>query len=238
MLIKLILKNKIFNEEISSIEINKKNVINTINAHSYCVSKNDPDFLNSLMEGDILIPDGISMVMAAKFLNGTKINKISGEDIHSYLLSKADSEGLSVFYMGSNLKTLIRIESRVQSEFPKVEMGYYSPPFKSCFSEIDSMNMVERINEFQPDILFIGMTAPKQEKWVYEHKSELKCGTIASIGAVFDFYAGNINRAPKWMVKYGLEWLYRFIKEPRRLWRRYLINNTKFVGYVIKEYFS
>ena len=79
------------------------------------------------------------------------------------------------------------------------------------------------------------MTAPKQEKWAYEYFSKLKVGHVCSIGAVFDFYAGNIKRAPKWMIRFGLEWLYRLIKEPRRMWRRYLIYNSKFIYYILKE---
>ena len=95
--------------------------------------------------------------------------------------------------------------------------------------------MIRKVNDFNPDVLFIGMTAPKQEKWAYQHFNELEAGHICCIGAVFDFYAGNIERAPGWMIDSGLEWLFRLLKEPRRMWRRYLIGNSKFIWLIIKE---
>ena len=98
--------------------------------------------------------------------------------------------------------------------------------------------MLEKINAFEPDALFVGMTAPKQEKWAYEHFTHLQAGHICCIGAVFDFYAGTISRAPQWMIQMGLEWLYRLIKEPRRMWRRYLIGNSKFIWAVVKEKYN
>ena len=98
--------------------------------------------------------------------------------------------------------------------------------------------MINAVNDFNPDVLLIGMTQPKQEKWDSQHFNELKVGHICCIGAVFDFYAGTINRAPKWMIYLGLEWFYRLLKEPRRMWRRYLLGNSKFIWLVIKEKFT
>jgi len=95
--------------------------------------------------------------------------------------------------------------------------------------------MIQAINTVQPDVLFVGMTAPKQEKWAFQHFSQMQVGHVCCIGAVFDFYAGTVQRAPNWMIQLGVEWLYRLIKEPRRLWRRYLIGNTKFLGYILIE---
>ncbi|MFA6912412.1 MAG: WecB/TagA/CpsF family glycosyltransferase, partial [Proteiniphilum sp.] len=93
------------------------------------------------------------------------------------------------------------------------------------------------VNKVEPDVLFVGMTAPKQEKWTYEYFDQLRAGHICCIGAVFDFYAGTVKRAPKWMIQIGLEWFYRLIREPRRMWRRYLIGNTLFVIGILKEKF-
>jgi N-acetylglucosaminyldiphosphoundecaprenol N-acetyl-beta-D-mannosaminyltransferase len=95
--------------------------------------------------------------------------------------------------------------------------------------------MLKAINAFKPDALMVGMTAPKQEKWAYKHYNQLEVGHICCIGAVFDFYAGTVKRAPQWMIKMGLEWFYRLIKEPGRMWQRYLIGNMIFIGHIIKE---
>ena len=127
------------------------------------------------------------------------------------------------------------ITKKLQQEFSNIEVASYSPPYKSVFSEEDNVVMLKHINAFQPNVLFVGMTAPKQEKWVYEHKEEIAANTIVAIGAVFDFYAGTVKRAPKWMLSLGLEWLYRLVKEPKRMWRRYLIGNTNFCRYVAVE---
>jgi N-acetylglucosaminyldiphosphoundecaprenol N-acetyl-beta-D-mannosaminyltransferase len=120
-------------------------------------------------------------------------------------------------------------------EYPNVKIGTHSPPYKTEFTFEDNAIMVEAINSFRPDVLFIGMTAPKQEKWAYQHYNKLDTGHICCIGAVFDFYAGTIQRAPKWIIDLGLEWFFRFLKEPRRMWRRYLIGNTEFIWLIIKE---
>ena len=99
------------------------------------------------------------------------------------------------------------------------------------------LKMIQAVNEIEPDVLFIGMTAPKQEKWAYHHFKALNTGHVCCIWAVFDFYAGTVNRAPQWMIKLGLEWFYRLVREPKRMWRRYLIGNVKFILLVVKEKF-
>ena len=95
--------------------------------------------------------------------------------------------------------------------------------------------MIDAVNRVEPDVLFIGMTAPKQEKWAFKYYQMLNAGHICCIGAVFDFYAGTVKRAPEWMISLGMEWFYRLIREPRRMWRRYLIGNIKFIGYILRE---
>jgi len=215
--------------------INKCIVINTLNPHSFCVAEKDNAFKQALLSSDILIPDGIGVVMAAKVLKGVKISRIAGADMHMHLLKEAQKNKLKVFYLGSSEKVLKIIKTRINKEYNLINVGTFSPPFKFDFSKEDDLKMIDMVNRFSPDILFVGMTAPKQEKWAYLNKNKLNATIITSIGAVFDFYAGNIKRAPKWMINIGLEWLYRLIKEPRRMWRRYLVNNTKFIYYVIKE---
>jgi len=230
-----IVKNQIFSQPLSDIKTDSKCFINTINAYSFCMAKKDVQFANILKTSDVLLPDGISIVLASKLLGGKKIKKIAGWDIHQYLLNEANTKGLKVFYLGAAQSTLELIEARVSKEFPKVNMASYSPPYKKVFSKNDNDEMIAQVNRFSPDILFIGMTAPKQEKWGQEFKDELDTKVISTIGAVFDFYAGTVNRAPKWVLNLGLEWFYRLIKEPKRMWRRYLGGNTKFIYYVLGE---
>ena len=221
-----------------SFQVLSKEIINTINPHSYCVAKNDLEFQEALKASDILIPDGIGIVWAAQFLKGKKIKRIAGADMHSYLLRNAQEHSLNVFYMGASQETLDKIENRINKEFPQIRVGSYSPPYKTDFSEEDSETMREKVNAFKPDILFIGMTAPKQEKWVYQNKEQLQANIICSIGAVFDFYAGTVKRSPEWLQKIGLEWLHRSFMNPTRLGKRNLQSNPKFVLEVIKAKIS
>ena len=212
-------------------------VANTINPHSYCVSKNDHIFLKALQNSNILVPDGIGIVWAASFLKSIKINRITGADLHQFLIKKNGARGGKVFYLGSTPKTLKRIETRIKNEYPNIQVASYSPPFKSKFTQEENLVMINAINKFKPDCLFVGMTAPKQEKWVYKFKNDLDVKVISSIGAVFDFYAGNVDRAPQFMISLGLEWLHRSLKSIRLL-KRNLISNPMFVIDVIKIKYS
>lgn len=210
-------------------------VINTINQYSYCMAEQNEDFKKALQESDILLPDGLGIVAAEKILNGRKINKITGTDLHQYLLEQLNAEGGSCFYMGASESTLVKIKNRLSVEYPNIKVGTYSPPFKLEFDEVDNQHMLAAVNAFKPDVLFIGMTAPKQEKWAYIHKNDLDAKFICSIGAVFDFYAGTIDRPHRLFVQLGLEWMGRLLKEPKRMWKRYLYYGPVFIYMIIKE---
>jgi N-acetylglucosaminyldiphosphoundecaprenol N-acetyl-beta-D-mannosaminyltransferase len=138
--------------------------------------------------------------------------------------------------MGSSEKVLALIKEKAKSVYPNIKIETYSPPYKPEFSEDDNKEIVNAINRANPDLLWIGMTAPKQEKWLYSHWEELNINCHAgTIGAVFDFFAGTMERAPIWWQQHSLEWLYRLLKEPKRMWKRYLIGNTLFTYNIIKE---
>ena len=138
--------------------------------------------------------------------------------------------------MGSSEKVLALIKEKAKQVYPNIIVETYSPPYKPEFSEEDNKKIIEAINQANPDLLWIGMTAPKQEKWTYSHWDELNIHCHAgTIGAVFDFFAGTVERAPIWWQEHGLEWLYRLIKEPKRMWRRYIIGNIKFLINILKE---
>lgn len=215
-----------------------KILINTINAHSYNTAQKDKLFAEALTNGDALIPDGISILKAYKWKHWKNAPKerIAGADLFNMEMKRLNENGGKCFFLGSSVAVLELIRKRAAIDYPNIKVVTYSPPYKSEFSDDENRQMIDAVNKENPDLLWIGMTAPKQEKWAYQHWKELNinchCGTI---GAVFDFYAGTVKRAPIWWQQHGLEWLYRLIKEPKRMWKRYIIGNTLFLWNIWKE---
>ena len=259
-----------------------KLLINTINAHSYNTARKDELFAEALTNGDVLIPDGVSIVKACRWIKAKSLPKerIAGWDLFEFEMNKLEECGMknvecgvngeecgmnnfsldnsqsasadhstfntqhsplrspqrTVMFMGSSQKVLDLIVKRAAEVYPHLKIVTYSPPYKPEFSEEDNKAIVEAINAADPDLLWIGMTAPKQEKWTYSHWNELNIHChVGTIGAVFDFFAGTVERAPIWWQRHGLEWLYRLLKEPKRMWRRYIIGNTLFLWNMLKE---
>ncbi len=228
----------LFDDDLQKVLLENKTLVNTINQYSYCVAEKNHDFKESLLNSDVLLPDGMGIVWALNFLKGEKIKKIAGADCHEFLLRYLNKNNGSCFYLGASEETLQKICKKNTVNFPNIRVGSYSPPFKSEFSEEDNLKMLEKINDFQPDVLFIGMTAPKQEKWAYKNLSKIDARTICSIGAVFDFYAGTVKRPGKFWINLGLEWLGRLFKEPARMSKRYLFFGFVFGYYLLKEKFK
>ena len=226
-------------EELSQIPAGKT-LINTINAHSYNTAQADEAFAEALSKGDYLIPDGASIVLACRWLKAKSQprERIAGWDLFMFEMKALNHRApkSKVMFLGSSEKVLSLIRKRAAVDYPNLEVVTYSPPYKTDFSNEDNQAMIQAINNANPDLLWIGMTAPKQEKWTYRHWNELNihchCGTI---GAVFDFYAGTVRRAPLWWQRHSLEWLHRLLMEPRRTWRRYIIGNAKFLFYIFRE---
>lgn len=229
-----------------------KYLINTVNAHSFNVAQKDDLFADALntvygeecMVNDssrckkYLIPDGASVVKACKWLKAKSqpIERIAGWDLFQIEMEKLNTKGGKCFFMGSSEKVLNLIKEKAAVEYPNIIVDTYSPPYKPVFSEEDNASIIKAINDANPDLLWIGMTAPKQEKWTYSHWDELDIHChVGTIGAVFDFYAGTAQRAPQWWQEHSLEWLYRLIKEPKRMWRRYVIGNPLFLWNILKE---
>ena len=200
----------------------RKIIINTINQNAFCVAERDVHFKEALQASDILLPDGIGVVKACTYITGERLKKIAGADMHDYLLKMLNEQRGKCFYLGASQKTLNKIEERMKNEYPFIKTGFYSPPYKANFDENDIQEMIENINKFEPDVVFIGLTAPKQEKLAHILKDQLKTNVICSIGAVFDFYAGTVTRPSKFWINLNLEWFIRLIKEPKRMWRRYI----------------
>ena len=225
-----------------------KLLINTINAHSYNTARKDSLFAEALTNGDVLLPDGVSIVMACKWIKAKSLPKerIAGWDLFAFEMEKLERESEElrtkseeskiVMFMGSSQKVLDQIVKRAAEVYPHLKVVTYSPPYKPEFTDEDNKAIIDAIHAANPDLLWIGMTAPKQEKWTYSHWKELNIHChVGSIGAVFDFFAGTMKRAPMWWQEHGLEWLYRLLKEPKRMWRRYIIGNALFLWNMVKE---
>lgn len=231
----MILGYSVFEENLDKIIFDRKTIINTLNVHSYSVAKKDELFKNALTSSDILIPDGIGIVYASKVLNRKNIKKIAGYDAFVFLMDKLERENGSCFFLGSSENTLEKIMSRAKKEYPNVKVHTYSPPFKKEFDKSDNDVMVKTVNAAGPNVLFVGMTAPKQEKWVHSQSKNLDVDIICSIGAVFDFYAGTIERPSKIWIDLGLEWFIRFLQNPKKMFPRVFVSTPIFLKDLILE---
>ncbi|PHR28093.1 MAG: glycosyltransferase [Desulfotalea sp.] len=210
------------------------------NPHSLVEARRDPFFQKVLHTSDLVTPDGTGIVLASQIFGGSIHKRVTGSDIFQGL-NKAlnESGGKSCFFLGSTEQTLATIQQKMTMEFPNITFaGSYSPPYKAEFSEEESQQMIDAVNSQNPDVLWVGMTAPKQEKWLYEHRHKLDVRFMGAIGAVFDFYAGNVKRSHPIFQRMGLEWLPRLLQEPRRLFRRNFISNPIFIGMVLAQRFG
>ena len=224
---------KVTTESLNQINFNNHRIINTINPHSYLNTQSDKVFFEALKSSDVLLPDGIGIVWAKRLIYKTKIKKIAGYDLFLHLMNDLNNKKGSCFFLGALDNTLKMITKRASKEFPNVTVHSYSPPYKNSFTNEDNVKMLTLINKVESDILFVGMTAPKQEKWVYNNNININAKLICSIGAVFDFYSGTVSRPSKFWIKSGLEWLPRFLHEPIRLAKRNLISTPKFILQVL-----
>lgn len=211
-----------------------------LNPHSAAIVRNDIDFDEALKAADYLVPDGTGIVLASRILGGRIRKRITGSDVFRGVNEAMNRQGQgSCFFLGATDETLAAIRMRMAVDFPNVIVaGTYSPPYKNEFSEEDNRQMIEAINKAMPDVLWVGMTAPKQEKWIYQNKQKLNVKFIGAVGGVFDFYSGNIRRNEyPWFLEHGLEWLPRLIQEPGRLWKRTFISAPLFLVLVLKQKF-
>ncbi len=202
-----------------------------LNPHSAEIAAGDEFFHNALVCADFLTADGIGVVYASRLLGGRIRDRITGMDVFLAVNEALDRQGgASVFFLGSTEETLAKIRRKMAEDYPNLTVaGTYSPPFKDEFSEADNEAMLAAVRACAPDVLWVGMTAPKQEKWLHANQEQLATNFAGPIGAVFDFYVGNIERAgPGWQ-KVGLEWLPRLVQEPRRLWRRALVSGPRYL---------
>jgi N-acetylglucosaminyldiphosphoundecaprenol N-acetyl-beta-D-mannosaminyltransferase len=206
-----------------------------LNPHSYVSAEKDAEFRTALNRTDWLVPDGIGIVYASRVLGGRITQRVTGWDIFTQLSRKMEVDGnFSVFFLGSTQDTLTRLRRKLSADYPNIRIaGAYSPSFSPEYTQDELDAMLASINSANADVLWVSMTAPKQEKWVARNIDKLNVKFVGPIGAVFDFYTGKVKRAHPIFIRWGLEWLPRLIQQPTRLWRRMLISAPIFVKDVL-----
>jgi N-acetylglucosaminyldiphosphoundecaprenol N-acetyl-beta-D-mannosaminyltransferase len=204
------------------------------NPHSLVVAQQDETFRRALQACSAVIADGSGVTLAARLLKLEVGPRITGTDFFLGTMQRLDRVDGKAFFLGSVDPVLERVKQRVAREFPRVTVETLSPPF-GIWSAEQQAEVMQRIRAAKPDVLWVGMTAPKQEKWIHAHVEECGVPVVGAIGAVFDYYAGTVRRAPQWICKLGFEWLYRLLGEPRRLWRRTLVSGPQFAWLLLRE---
>jgi N-acetylglucosaminyldiphosphoundecaprenol N-acetyl-beta-D-mannosaminyltransferase len=202
------------------IRARRKTLFTTTNAHSIVVARRQPLFAAHFREADAVLPDGISAVWGVRACGGAIRERVSGPDFFEAFLARAAIARVSVFLLGTNEETLRLITDRCRSRWPGLIIkGTLAPPYGELSDEVNR-GIVQTVNRVRPDALFVAMTAPKQELWISRHLSALDVRFVMGVGAAFDFFAGNKHRAPQVFRSLGVEWVFRLLLEPRRLWRR------------------
>ena len=216
---------------------NKKFYVYVPNAYVAVRANSDPELLNIINNAEITIPDGMPLVWYSKTFKDKLPERIDGYRFFFEFSRIANQEGYSYYFLGAeNEQILSRIKERLNKEFPQIIVkGFLSPPFMEKFPEDVNSLIVDKINDTSPDILWVGLSAPKQEKFIYNNFNKLNIRMAAGIGAVFNFYSGSVKRAPLWMQKAGLEWLFRAFTEPKRLFKKYVVYNTRFLIMVFRD---
>lgn len=198
------------------------------NVHTTVTSYEDAAYRAVQNNGLMAIPDGGPLSSVGRKRGHKNMERTTGPSLMGEIFAVSVKKGYRHYFYGSKKETLELLYQKLTSNYPGIQIaGMYSPPFRPMTPEEDQ-EIVERINETKPDFVWIGLGAPKQEKWMVEHHGKID-GLMIGVGAGFDYYAGNIKRAPMWMQKSNLEWLYRLMQDPKRLFQRYLHTNSSFI---------
>lgn len=204
------------------------NYVCVSNVHTTVISYEDPEYCAVQNGGILAIPDGGPLSSVGRKRGFSDMERTTGPDYLKEILKISAEEGYRHFFYGSTEETLEKMKKYLAEHYPGVQIaGMYSPPFRALSDE-EERKILNLINESQADFVWIGLGAPKQERWMAAHQGRIH-GMMVGVGAAFDYLAGNISRAPMWMQKANLEWLYRLLQEPKRLFKRYFYTNTKFI---------
>lgn len=239
---------KFLNTEIDNLTMNEAlDVIKSLiiqNKNSYVVTPNvdhivqlekDKELAMVYKNADLILTDGTPLIWMSKWMKTPIKEKISGSDLFPKLCELSAKQGYKMFFLGAAPGVAARAAQNLQLRFQNLQViGTYSPPYKFEQNSSELHKIEEMIKNLKPDILVVGLGCPKQEKFIFHNKERLGVPLSLGLGASFDFEAGRIKRAPKWMSNIGLEWLYRIMQDPKRLWKRYLVDDMK----IIKIYFK
>jgi N-acetylglucosaminyldiphosphoundecaprenol N-acetyl-beta-D-mannosaminyltransferase len=205
------------------------------NVHMVMEAYRDRQFMEMINSSGLTVPDGKPLTWLGRHHGFNLKRRVYGPELFQDFFLITRARGYRHFFYGGHPEVTANMVARLRQRFPEVEIaGHYSPPFRTLTEEEDRA-VVERINQSRPDIVWVGLGCPKQEHWMYEHRESLRAPVMVGVGQAFNIVAGNLRQAPPWMREHGLEWLFRLLLEPRRLWRRYLVYNTIFVFYVALE---
>ncbi len=222
--------NETIQEIENLIEIGKPSYVVAINVDVVMKIENDSYLKKITDEANIVLIDGQPLMWIANYFKSPFKEKVSGSDLVPELCKVANEKGYKIFIIGGQEGVAIKAKENLEKELEKIQIvGTYCPPFgfEKDSKEIDKINNL--ISSAKPDLLFACLGCPKQEKWVYENYKKFGAKVSICAGATVDFLAGNVKRAPKWMSNHGLEWLYRFSREPKRLFKRYFIDDVKVI---------
>lgn len=214
---------------------NDKSYVVTPNVDHIVMLETDVELKNIYRDASLILADGKPLLWISKWYKTPIKEKISGSDLFPLLCEMAAKKGYSMFFLGAAEGVAAKAAENLKKKYNGLEIvGTYSPPYGFEKDEIESEKIIDMVKEAHPDILILGLGSPKQEKFVYHYCKDLGIPISLGLGASLDFEAGNIRRAPKWMSNHGLEWLYRLIKEPKRMFKRYIIDDCKIVKLIIK----
>ena len=203
--------------------------------HSVMEYRKDPNLRRICSASGLTTPDGMPLVWLCRLKGHRHVDRVYGPDLMLALCERSVTRGYRHFFYGGAEGVPEQLAANLQHRFPGLTIvGTYSPPFRPLTPEEDDQ-AVQMINEASPDVVWVGLGSPKQERWMAAHISRVKAPVIIGVGAAFDFLTGRKRQAPRWMQRNGLEWLFRLLTEPRRLWRRYLVNNPLFILLVLAQ---
>ena len=209
-------------------------VVNT-GMHGIMAAHRDPRLKAILNAAELFAPDGILVVLIARIRGFTLEKKNTGPDLMREFSKIADVKGYKYFMFGDTEDTLQLLEAKLKSAFPGLRIvGLHSPPFRPPTPDEDE-SIVHAINKAKPDVLWVGLGMPTQDRWIYEHRDRLNVPVLVGAGASFKFLSGSVKRAPSWLSNWGFEWLWRMFQEPRRVWRRVFVDAPQFVSLVALE---
>ncbi len=206
------------------------------NVHTVIEATRDPTYQKIINGALMALPDGRPLSIVGRWKGVKNMERIFGPTFLEKTLEWGQEDGIRHFFFGGSEETLRKIRRAVNERFPAAKIaGMIAPPFRS-FTDLENATYLQQMKESKADIIWVALGAPKQEKWMYQHFRHLEKGIMVGIGAGFDYLAGNTRHAPNWMKRYALEWVYRLIQEPGRLWKRYLITNSLFILFLLLEF--